>query len=191
MCFTKLFISLKFRNTDDIDKVVSAEIPDPADKDLYDLVTTHMVHGPCGNLNPSSVCMKDGSCTEDFPKKFAEETKENVNGYPLYRRRNNGKTVTKYVQQTPIQVDNQFAVPYNPFLRLYFRAHTNVKICSSVRSVKYIHKYVYKGHDSCNMQISTKGENINYDEISSFLNARYVGPTEAAYRIFAYHMHEQ
>ena len=75
----------KFRNPEDIDKVVSAEIPDPSNKELYALVKTPIVHGPCGNLNPSCICMEDGKCKKDFPKSFIEETKENVNGYPLYR----------------------------------------------------------------------------------------------------------
>jgi len=52
----------KFRNPEDIDKVVSAEIPDPSNKELYELVKAHMVHGPCGHLNPSCVCMQDEKC---------------------------------------------------------------------------------------------------------------------------------
>lgn len=32
---------------------------------------------------------------------------------------------------------------------------------------------------------------MNYDEISTYLNTRYIGSCEAAYRIFSYSMHEQ
>jgi len=182
----------KFRNPEDIDKVVSAEIPDPSNKELYELVKTHMVHGPCGHLNPSSVCMQDGKCKKDFPKSFIEETKENVNGYPLYRRRDNGTTLTKRINGEYVDVTNQFIVPYNPFLLLYFRAHINVEICSSVRSIKYIHKYVYKGHDCCNIEVVAADDGtLHHDEINVFLNARYVGPSEAAWRMFAYSMHDQ
>lgn len=77
--------NFKFRNPEEIDKVVSAEIPDPSNEELYKLVKTHMVHGPCGHLNPSCVCMQDGKCKKVFPKSFIGETKENENGYPLYR----------------------------------------------------------------------------------------------------------
>lgn len=40
-----------------VDSIISAEIPDPAsDPILHDLVTTHMIHGPCGK-NTTSPCM--------------------------------------------------------------------------------------------------------------------------------------
>ena len=49
-----------------------------------------MMHGPCGVLNPNSVCMRDGKCIKDCPKQFNEFTCESLNGYPLYRRCDNG-----------------------------------------------------------------------------------------------------
>lgn len=181
----------KFREISDIDKVVSAEIPDSNDTVLYNLVKCHMVHGPCGSLNPNSVCMVDGKCKKEFPKQFVNETKENVNGYPLYRRRNNSRTITKQIRGNNIEVDNRYIVPYNPFLLLYFQAHINVEICASVHSIKYIHKYVYKGHDCANVQVTAEGSSLHHDEVTAFLNTRYVSPCEAAYRIFSYPMHEQ
>ena len=42
---------------------------------------------------PSSVCMEDGECKKKFPKEFGDKTAENINGYPTYHRRNNGRTV--------------------------------------------------------------------------------------------------
>lgn len=53
----------KPRNCDDIDKLICAEIPDPdVDPELHSLVKQCMIHGPCGALNPTSVCMQDGKC---------------------------------------------------------------------------------------------------------------------------------
>eukprot|EP00794_Sanderia_malayensis_P001007 gene1007-biopygen253 len=46
-----------------------------------------MMHGPCGILNPSYICMQDGKCTKKFPKDLTQQTELNVNGYQLYRRR--------------------------------------------------------------------------------------------------------
>ncbi|GBP65087.1 hypothetical protein EVAR_5233_1 [Eumeta japonica] len=54
---------------EEIDSIISAEIPDPStDQLLFDIVTTNMIHGPCGTLNSSSPCMADGKCTKNFPK---------------------------------------------------------------------------------------------------------------------------
>jgi hypothetical protein len=42
----------KARTPEEIDRIVCAEIPDPnEDKELYDIVASHTMHGPCGPLN--------------------------------------------------------------------------------------------------------------------------------------------
>ena len=153
-----------------------------------------MIHGPCGLLNPKSVCMENGTCKKKFPKEFREQTNENVNGYPAYRRRNNGRTVTvgRYV------VDNRYVVPYNTHLLKKYRAHINIEACASVKSVKYLFKYIYKGHDCANMEMVVDQPNsvdmettIQYDEIAAYLNCRYVSAPEAIWRLSGYKMHEQ
>ena len=51
----------KIHTADDIDSCICAEIPDPnVDPNLYEIVKSTMVHGPCGHLNPNSPYMKDG-----------------------------------------------------------------------------------------------------------------------------------
>ena len=81
----------KPKNADDYDKVVCAEIPNPDSySQLYSIVTKHMIHGPCGKeYNPHCPCIeKDtGLCTKNFPKKFCDETKDEEDSYPEYRRR--------------------------------------------------------------------------------------------------------
>ena len=84
----------KPRMPEDFDSIVCAEIPDK-DKfpELHTIVTTFMMHGPCGTSNPNSPCMEDGKCSKKFPKEFVEKTFAG-DGYPHYRRRNDGKYIT-------------------------------------------------------------------------------------------------
>ncbi|RZC20082.1 hypothetical protein D0Y65_006782 [Glycine soja] len=80
----------------EIDQIVLAEIPSQQDDpELYSLVKNHMVHGPCGSLNPGSPCMKKGKCSRFYPKMFQLHTILDADGFPVYRRRNNGNAIEK------------------------------------------------------------------------------------------------
>ncbi len=141
----------KLRGTQDIDRVVCAEIPTPG-TDLHDIVTRHMLHGPCGLAFPASPCMtNDGNCTKHYPKSFQEYTEDPPDGYPLYRRRQSGHTFTNARGFT---FDNRWVVPYNPYLLLRFDCHINIETVCSVLSVKYLFKYVYKGPDMSLMRMT-------------------------------------
>ena len=131
----------KFSNAQCIDRFVKAEIPSVnVNPRLREIVLRCMMHGPCGFENLKAPCMEDGKCKKMFPKDFQEETKLNVEGYPSYRRRP-GTTAEVRGQV----LDNRFVVPYNAFLILKYNAHINVEVCTSLRAVKYIYKYIYKG----------------------------------------------
>ncbi|XP_035838928.1 uncharacterized protein LOC110907105 [Helianthus annuus] len=81
----------KFPTVDHVDQFISAEIPDiNEDPELYTLVKDHMIHGPCGNARMSSPCMVDRKCSKGFPKKFQDHSTLDANGFPLYRRRDDG-----------------------------------------------------------------------------------------------------
>ena len=61
--------------TNAIDTVVSVEIQDRIiDPHLYTFITANMIHGPCGEHNPSSVCMKKGTLNRTFLPKIQKET---------------------------------------------------------------------------------------------------------------------
>ena len=92
----------KIYETDRLDKMIKAKLPDPNDKRqkrLFEIITKQMIHGPCGRFNPSSVCMDHltGKCTKEFPKKFNETTNMNENGFPAYARPDNGVHFKKYI----------------------------------------------------------------------------------------------
>ena len=74
---------------EDIDKLISAEIPnEDNDPELHQVVGSHMIHRPCEKLNTSAPCMKDGHCICRYPRDFVLKTQTNLDGYPLYQRRN-------------------------------------------------------------------------------------------------------
>ncbi|UYV82161.1 EPM2AIP1 [Cordylochernes scorpioides] len=179
----------KPKDRDVIDKLVCAKIPSPTMQvQLYDMVRKHMIHGPCENFNLRSPCKSDGKCTKVFPKSFLQLTEANNNGYPRYRRRDDGQTLVVGTHQ----VDNRWVVPYNPYLLVRFTAHINVEVCASVKSFKYLFKYVYKGPDRAEVEV-TVGESAlesrTQNEIKSFLDARYVSAPEAMCRMFEYRLH--
>ncbi|KAK3198108.1 hypothetical protein Dsin_021523 [Dipteronia sinensis] len=51
--------SSKIIASETFDSIVTAELPDSKKNiHLYSAVIKHMMHGPCGHLNPNNVCMK-------------------------------------------------------------------------------------------------------------------------------------
>ena len=91
-----------------------------------------------------------------------------------------------------MKLDNRWVVPYNPYLLLKFNAHINVEIFSTVSAVKYLYKYVYKGHDRAMIEFQSGDHTAKprqVDEVSNYLEARYISACEACYIIFAYDLH--
>ncbi|XP_057376187.1 uncharacterized protein LOC130697273 [Daphnia carinata] len=180
---------------EDVDATISAEIPERTTHPrLYKIVMAHMIHGPCGLINKKSPCMDGDRCSKSFPKQHSQETIVNDNGYPTYRRRDTG--VVHYLKrgQMDFTVDNRWVVPYNPWLLLKFDSHINLEYCASIVSVKYIFKYVYKGYDclKIDQKVGTyqleDGDKprVEWDEITSHLDTRYVSAPEACWRIFKF-----
>ncbi|KAL8606455.1 hypothetical protein ACOMHN_015544 [Nucella lapillus] len=177
-----------------IDSIISGEIPDSEDKELYDIVKKHMVHGPCGSHNPKSPCMQDKRCSKMYPRKFVNETQTGSDGYPLYRRQrpeDGGNLFTLKTGQgehaREIEVDNQWIVPYNPVISRIFQTHINVELCSSIKSIKYVCKYINKGSDMAVFGV----EEDDRDEVKMFQVGRYISSKEAAWRIFGFDIHER
>ncbi|OMO54516.1 DNA helicase PIF1, ATP-dependent [Corchorus olitorius] len=187
--------SLKFKSPSDIDRFVSAEIPD---KDLdpigYEAVTSLMMHDPCGPSKPRAACMEGGRCDKFFPKKFVANTKIDDQGYPTYRRRDTGASCVK----GGIVMDNRFVVPHNVDLLVRYQAHINVEACNKSRAIKYFFKYINKGpnrsravietnRSSGDVQTSEHGHVFN--EIEAYLDCRYVCAYEACWRLFSFDIH--
>jgi hypothetical protein len=170
----------KLVNSNLVDALICAALPcrvtTPA---LYNIVTKFMLHGPC---LPNMACMQNrfGRCSKNYPKKFKEETICVPNRFPIYRRPQNGRNIMK----NNSIFDNRHVVPYNPYLLLKYNAHINLEACHSIRCIKYLFKYIYKGHDRANIvQIIV--------EIQNHVDCRYVSPQEAIWRLSKYPLQQK
>ncbi|CAN0900491.1 ATP-dependent DNA helicase PIF1 [Linum grandiflorum] len=182
----------KPKTIDMVDKIISAELPDPLiDPIGYDAVTKFMIHGPCGESKPSSPCMKNGRCSKFFPKQFASKTTFDPNGYVTYRRRETRVTV----QKSNATLDNRYVVPYNRDLLVKYQAHINVEICHKGQLIKYLFKYITKGPDRSEVTAenasSREDPNRPIDEISQYLDCRSLSSYEAVWRLFSFKIHER
>ncbi|XP_019159023.1 PREDICTED: uncharacterized protein LOC109155818 [Ipomoea nil] len=176
-----------YPNPKDIDMIISAEIPSQlCESKYYKAVEEFMIHDPCGAVRKNSPCMLNGMCSKFFPKKFVENSTVDFDGYPIYRRRDNGRTV----QKNGIDLDIRYVVPHNRHLLMKYRAHINVEWCNQSRSIKYLFKYVNKGNDRVTAEFYNSGVEEStgkiIDEIKMYYDCRYISPPEAAWRIFAF-----
>lgn len=129
--------------------------------------------------------MKEKTCSKRYPKPLLDETQTAEDGYPHYRRRSpeSGGFTCKINE---VELDNRWVVPYNPVLLRTFKAHINVEYCNSVKSIKYICKYVNKGSDQATFAIENKK-----DEVKIYESGRYISSSEAVWRILGFSIHER
>nr|XP_017234917.1 PREDICTED: uncharacterized protein LOC108208855 isoform X2 [Daucus carota subsp. sativus] len=191
----------KLLSTEEIDSVISAEIPDKDnDKVAYEAVSQLMMHGPCGAANPKCPCMAEGKCTKFYPKSYTSSTTIDSDGYASYRRRDDGRTV----ECNNILLDNRHVVPYNRGLLVKYQAHINVERCNRAQSIKYLFKYIGKGPDKVTAVLERVNKNlentkpptatprkVEYDEVKNYLSCRYLSAAEASWRIFGFPIHHR
>jgi hypothetical protein len=101
--------------------------------------------------------------------------------YPVYRRRDDGQVV----KARNAKLDNMWVIPFNPSLLMLYSCHIDDEICSSIKVVKYLYKYIYKGPDGASYLVDKydSGDKVVIDEIKWFRDARCVTPAEATYRL--------
>lgn len=55
----------------------------------------------------------------------------------------------------------------------------------SLASLKYVNKYIYKGHDRTTLQVTDK------DDIKRYIDARYVSAIEGVWRLYHFPLHDR
>ncbi|XP_038063179.1 uncharacterized protein LOC119733887 [Patiria miniata] len=183
----------KPRTSTDIDRVVSAEIPNSnTNPELHRIVTSHMIHGPCGEWNNASPCMADQKCTKHYPKVLREKTSFSEDSYSLYRRRAEtapGTPIMKTIRGgVNVSVNNAWVVPYNPYILLRYNTHINLEIVCAITSVKYLYQFLEKGPDQCLVRLDVPDEEtrqaLRRDGVTQYELGRYITASEAYWRIY-------
>ena len=86
-------------------------------------------------------------------------------------------------------------MPYNAGLLLKYECHINVEVCSTVKAIQYLYKYVYKGNDRTTFALrkelkeKTGKEKILIDEIKNYIDSRYIGAAEAFWKLANFFVH--
>ncbi|KAI9082435.1 hypothetical protein K1719_035578 [Acacia pycnantha] len=80
----------KIKEPEDVDKIISAEIPNPdSDPQMYELVQKFMMHSPCGPLNPKAQCEEMMSTAIKYLFKYISKGNDRVVA-SIYETEQNG-----------------------------------------------------------------------------------------------------
>jgi hypothetical protein len=75
---------------------------------------------------------------------------------------------------------------------MLYNCHINIEIYSSIKAVKYLYKYIYKGFDGPSYLVdqSDNGDKVVIVEVKRFRDARCVTPAEATYRLYGFSLYQ-
>lgn len=125
---------------DRVDQYVSAEIPNPhlSPKHHNVLISQHLHECKVGRCKDD----QEAKCVKHFPQPFCDQT-HFAQGCSrvIVRRRAPDRG-----GETWLNFTNANVVEHSPFLAILFDCHVCVIIVTSVRTIKYLFKYVCKGN---------------------------------------------
>ena len=161
----------------DIDKVISAEMPDnEADAALVRRFMLHSHRDPTvdGRVNSCQKMTSSGryKCRFSYPHALQGSTTFDFEGRVHYKRSKNG---------------DQWVVPYCIELLRLFNCHINFEAANTSHIFSYLFKYVHKGPDKAIFAIR-EDTDTPFNEIDLFWTGRYLSAGEAAWRILGVHI---
>lgn len=130
------------------------------------------------------------ACAKKSPKSFQDETSIDEFGFPVYRRPENDR----FVMKNKTRLDNRHVVPYNMALLKKYQGHLNVEWCNKTHVIKYLFKYVTKGHDFSETlfdRIGNSDDDEGVDEIEEYRICRYVCAHDSFWRCYGYDIHSK
>ena len=135
--------------------------------------------------------MHDGHCSKRYPAQYITETHLCADSYPLYRRNSpdsdrqvSNINMRKGDSRVDQEIDNRWIIPYSKLLLRSMICYCSViELCMSIKSIKYILKYVHKG---CDVMFALYASQV--DEITDYQN---VNRNEAAWRVLEFSIQER
>ncbi|CDF37706.1 ATP dependant DNA helicase PIF1 [Chondrus crispus] len=159
------------RNPENVDRIISAEIPSAQDPELQEVVLKHMIHNPCGERNPTAVCMGEQYCRKRFSKPFKHETSQSESEYYITYRRRSPSAVVRLSMHLPNhhmvyfeEGREQEAAPRSASgtkLTEWFKANENYPSARHIRYHKFPKYFTWKkSSKSCTYDFSGTGANV-------------------------------
>ena len=129
----------KLRESNDIDNIIPAEIPDENEEPgLFEIVKSCMIHGPCGSLNPNCVCME-----MEYAKRIFQKNLERRHMKMLtVIQHMNEETMAELLELVVLSLTTDILYHIMQ-ISLKNTSHINIEACASVKSVKYLFKYMF------------------------------------------------
>lgn len=108
--------------------------------------------------------------------------------------RDGGFTASIRIRNREIVVNNRYVVPYNTWLLQKYEEHIDLEWCVSIKAMKYLCKYIFKGIDHATVSLHRREDGVylkvcnenQKDGISNYENFRYIGTSEACWRLFEF-----
>ena len=113
---------------------------------LYEIVKINVIHKNC---KIETQCKNvENNCIKRFSKRLQVVSNFNNSSSYSYYRRINDNNVSKTCW------NDSMIVFYNVYFLLKFNVHINVEICTSIKFIVYLYKYVFKSSNFVSVEIT-------------------------------------
>jgi hypothetical protein len=131
-----------------------------------------MTHGRDHLTRETSRCRRGNKCIYRFPHPITTSTHIDNDGRMHYKRTSE---------------EDQWIAPHIPELIDELDCHIYVNVVFTTSVFTYLYKYLYKGPDCTQFQIShTQHDNV--DKLKDYIECWYLSAHEAAWRILGFHI---